>query len=60
MSHVYGIAKEEAQEYEVGCFQSICGFFSNQIIWDFFILGSCLLTYKGQSLKVNLALIAHP
>ncbi len=23
----YGPAKEEAQEYNVGCFQSICGFF---------------------------------
>ncbi len=27
-SHVYGHAKEETQEYDVGCFQSVCVFFS--------------------------------
>ncbi len=27
-SHVHGPAKEETQEYDVGCFQSICVFFS--------------------------------
>ena len=27
-SHVYGPAKEETQEYDVGCFQSICVFSS--------------------------------